>query len=66
MERKTLNSEYAPNQHISNMKEIKPPQFDQHDYESIDSELNINQSLHLVPCRWERSGWRYVQVDPAD
>lgn len=22
--------------------------------------------MHLVPCRWERSGWRYVQKDPSD
>ena len=26
----------------------------------------MNKNLHLVPCRWERSGWRYVQKDPAD
>lgn len=24
------------------------------------------QQLHLVPCRWERSGWRYVQKDPQE
>ena len=45
---------------------LKAPQFDQHDYEAMDAELSKNQNLHLVPCRWERSGWRYVQVDPAD
>ena len=22
--------------------------------------------MHLVPCRWEHSGWKYVQVDPKD
>jgi hypothetical protein len=21
--------------------------------------------MHLVPCRWSRSGWKYVEVDPA-
>ena len=26
----------------------------------------MNANLHLVPCRWERSGWRYVQKDPAE
>ena len=24
------------------------------------------QQLHLVPCRWAHSGWRYVQKDPKD
>ncbi len=23
-------------------------------------------SLHLVPCRWSLTGWRYVKVDPAE
>lgn len=23
-------------------------------------------SLHLVPCRWSLSGWKYVKVDPTD
>ena len=22
--------------------------------------------MHLVPCRWEHSGWKYVQVDPKE
>lgn len=26
----------------------------------------MDQQLHLVPCRWERSGWRYVQKDPKE
>ena len=21
--------------------------------------------MHLVPCRWEKSGWKYVESDPA-
>ena len=25
-----------------------------------------DSELHLVPSRWDRSGWRYVQKDPAD
>ena len=29
-------------------------------------EIEMNKNLHLVPSRWERSGWRYVQKDPAD
>jgi len=31
-----------------------------------DNEMEMNKNLHLVPSRWERSGWRYVQKDPAD
>jgi len=31
----------------------------------MDDEIAMNAALHLVPCRWERSGWRYVQADPA-
>lgn len=23
-------------------------------------------SLHLVPCRWSLTGWKYVMVDPAE
>lgn len=23
-------------------------------------------SMHLVPCRWSRSGWKYVEVDPKE
>jgi len=23
-------------------------------------------SLHLVPCRWSLSGWKYVKQDPGD
>jgi hypothetical protein len=23
-------------------------------------------SLHLVPCRWSLSGWKYVKIDPSD
>lgn len=36
------------------------------DYDAMDVEIAMNSNLHLVPCRWERSGWRYVQKDPAD
>lgn len=31
-----------------------------------EAEITMNQRLHLVPCRWERSGWKYVERDPAD
>ena len=31
----------------------------------MDAEIAMNQQLHLVPCRWERSGWRYVQAAPG-
>ena len=33
------------------------------DYD-LDSEEQ--PKMHLVPCRWERSGWKYVQVDPKE
>ena len=39
---------------------------DQKQFDLMDAEISMNQELHLVPCRWERSGWRYVQKDPAD
>ena len=34
----------------------------------LDMELDLeNQGkMHLVPCRWSRSGWKYVEVDPKD
>ena len=22
--------------------------------------------MHLVPCRWQKSGWKYVEVDPKE
>ena len=37
---------------------------DQRLYDAMDEEIEMNANLHLVPCRWERSGWRYVQKDP--
>ena len=35
------------------------------DYNQIEADMNLNDNMHLVPCRWERSGWRYVQRDPG-
>ena len=32
----------------------------------MNDEIAMNQALQLVPCRWERSGWRYVQADPGE
>ena len=40
---------------------VDPRQFDQ-----MDAEMTMNANLHLVPCRWSPSGWRYVQKDPND
>ena len=37
---------------------------DSRHFEHMDAEVEMNTQLHLVPCRWERSGWRYVQKDP--
>ena len=39
---------------------------------NITSELDVEldaegqTKMHLVPCRWSRSGWKYVEVDPKD
>ncbi len=41
-------------------------EIDQKQFELMDAEITMNQELHLVPCRWERSGWRYVQRDPGE
>ena len=35
------------------------------DYNQIEADMNLNDNMHLVPCRWEKSGWRYVQRDPG-
>ena len=37
--------------------------------EKEDFDLDVDcdmPKMHLVPCRWERSGWKYVQVDPKE
>jgi len=31
----------------------------------LDVDVDVPK-MHLVPCRWERSGWKYVQVDPKE
>lgn len=48
-------------QYASEMK-IDKNDYDQHQFDAVDPA----SQLHLVPCRWERSGWRYVQKDPQD
>ena len=35
------------------------------EYQAIEADMNLNDNMHLVPCRWEKSGWRYVQKDPG-
>jgi hypothetical protein len=32
---------------------------------SFEPELE-GGSLHLVPCRWSLTGWKYVKVEPGD
>ena len=34
----------------------------------LDVELDLEgqTKMHLVPCRWTRSGWKYVEVDPKE
>ena len=36
--------------------------------QELDIELDAEgqTKMHLVPCRWSRSGWKYVEVDPKD
>ena len=36
------------------------------DLAAFDNELKMNGQMQLVPSRWERSGWRYVQAEPGD
>ena len=26
----------------------------------------IGKNMQLVPCRWQKSGWKYVEVDPQE
>lgn len=30
-----------------------------------DYQMIGGTQYHLVPCRWESTGWKYVEVDPA-
>ena len=32
------------------------------DYEQKDE--SAGRLMHLVPCRWQKGGWKYVEVDP--
>lgn len=47
------------------------------DFNSIDYRLHRNdlygsndksegRPMHLVPCRWQRNGWKYVEADPQE
>ena len=44
---------------FNSAQQIKPPLYE----EPTESEAD-QPTMHLVPCRWEHSGWKYVQVDP--
>ena len=46
---------------FNSVKQLKPPL-----HEDLDSEIGAQPTMHLVPCRWEHSGWKYVQVDPKE
>ena len=35
-----------------------------HDQLDVELDLEGQTKMHLVPCRWSRSGWKYVEVDP--
>ena len=26
----------------------------------------VPSKMHLVPCRWSKTGWKYVEVDPKN
>lgn len=43
-----------------------PAMMDARQLGEMDAEITMNSNLHLVPSRWERSGWRYVQKDPKE
>ena len=57
-----LNSRASHMNNLNSAKQIKPPLYE----EPYDSESNEQPTMHLVPCRWEHSGWKYVQVDPKN
>jgi len=30
-----------------------------------NNDASAGKNMHLVPCRWQRNGWKYVEADPA-
>ena len=36
------------------------------DLGDFDDDNRDVPKMHLVPCRWEKSGWKYVQTDPQE
>ena len=47
-----------------NKKKTDPYTYKQ-DMREFNSSVELEQK-YLVPCRWERSGWKYLKVDPKD
>lgn len=47
---------------FNSAQQLKPPLHE----DPYDSEMGTQPTMHLVPCRWEHSGWKYVQVDPKE
>jgi hypothetical protein len=35
------------------------------DLDAIDYDPDEMPKMHLVPCRWQRTGWKYVEADPG-
>ena len=33
--------------------------------DAIDYDPDEMPKMHLVPCRWQRTGWKYVEADPG-
>ena len=54
---------------MNNQKAIHQPRgsflAEREDFD-IDNMGRDVPKMHLVPCRWERSGWKYVQIDPKE
>jgi hypothetical protein len=42
----------------------RPKNFDKRSPSLIDALARPTPKQYLVPCRWQKSGWKYVNVDP--
>ena len=43
-------------QDLNSVQQLKPPLHE----DPYESEIGSQPTMHLVPCRWEHSGWKYV------
>lgn len=62
---KMMTSESPLHQTLTNQK-IKQNLHNTSINDHVDEPELEGGSLHLVPCRWSLSGWKYVKVDPNE